>query len=97
MLVRWSYQSAREAVDHQQRDQQGVSLDMRPLIRYAGYEPPVPHQRKVPVERALELRAQGIGWKRVAWELTLEFDRELPFTADGVYAAVKRARKKELT
>lgn len=64
------------------------------LIRYAGYEPLAPHQRKVPVERAAALRAQGLGWKEVAWRLTEEYDRDLPFTADGVYAAVLRARKK---
>lgn len=69
---------------------------MRKLIPYAGYEPPShATHRKVPVERAEELRATGMGWKQVAWELTTEYDRDLPFTADGVQAAVTRAKRKE--
>jgi hypothetical protein len=55
-------------------------------------------QRRIPVERAEELRATGMGWKQVAWELTKDYDDiDVPFTADGVQAAVYRARKKELT
>ena len=64
------------------------------LIRYAGWEPPTLNNRKIPVERAEQLRAKGLSWKQVAYELTLEYDRDLPFTADGVQAAVSKVRKK---
>lgn len=70
---------------------------MRRLIPYAGYEPPTPNNRRVPVERAIELRATGMGWKQIAWELSQEYERDLPFTADGVQAAVSRAKQKETT
>ena len=68
----------------------------RTLIRYAGWEPPSTiYHRKVPVERAAELRERGMCWKEVAHELTMEYRSEgTPFTADGVQAAVFRARKK---
>ncbi len=71
-------------------------MAVRKLIPYAGYEHPKhTTHRKVPVGRAIELRAEGKGWKIVAWELTLEYDTEMPFTADGVQAAVARASRRE--
>ncbi len=63
------------------------------LIRYAGWEPPQKSQRKIPVERARELRALNMTWKQVADRLSAEFEREYPFTADGVQTAVSRAKK----
>lgn len=67
------------------------------LIRYAGWEPPATiYHRKVPVKRAAELRSTGMTWKQVASRLSVEFrDEEMPYTADGVQAAVSRANKKE--
>lgn len=71
---------------------------MSRLIPYAGFDATDYHfVRNVPVERAVELRERGMSWKEVARELTVETDRPVPFTADGVYAAVMRTRKKETT
>lgn len=67
---------------------------MRRLIPYAGYEPSS-NVKIIPVDRARELRATGLSWKLVAWELTLEFDREVPFTGDAVYTAVARADRQQ--
>jgi hypothetical protein len=71
-------------------------MSMKPLIPYAGFDPDNPRFiRNVPVARAAELRGRGLSWKEVARELTDETNRPVPFTADGVYAAVVRARKKD--
>lgn len=71
---------------------------MRTLIPYAGYDADDYHfVRAVPVARADALRRRGMSWKDIARELTDETNRPVPYTADGVHAAVMRARKKELT
>lgn len=67
----------------------------RRLIPYAGYEPTTQSERRVPVERARELRAQGLSWKQVAWELTVETDRNVQYAGDAVQTAVVRADRRE--
>ena len=64
-------------------------MPVRKLIRYAGYDPS-DHTflRKVPAERASELRDNGMTWKDVADQLTIETSRPVAFTGDSVHAAV---------
>lgn len=73
-----------------------MALTKRKLIRYAGYEPPRYETHAIPVKRAIELRERGMSWKVIAQKLAEELDLDVSFTADGVYAAVYRERKREM-
>lgn len=65
------------------------------LIRYAGWDSSEHvkkcRKRVIDAARASELRGRGLSWKDVARELTDEAE-PVPFTTDGVYAAVRRSK-----
>jgi hypothetical protein len=68
----------------------------RKLIPYAGFDEDDWHfAREVPVEHAEELRSKGMSWKEIANELTIEYNRDPPFTLSGVYNAVARLKKEQ--
>ncbi len=78
-------------------------MDMRRLIPYAGYDPSEDRAdyrvgrrwSKVDPRRALELRADGMGWRDVADALTCETDRNIRFATDAVISAVRRYRQQQ--
>ena len=64
------------------------------LIPYAGFDPFEKIRvncRQIPVERAIALRATGIGWKQVAQILGDEYN--CYFTVDAISKAARRQKQ----
>lgn len=64
------------------------------LIPYAGRDATKERGRRIDSVQAQRLRAEGMTWRQVAMELSLELDpwTTSPFTADGVSEAVRRLK-----
>lgn len=77
---------------------------MRKPIPYAGFDPTEyrpPGKRKggrrreINVERALELKAQGLTYRDIGIKMAEEERRALPYTHDSISSAIGRERRRE--